>query len=142
MEEILGQAKWTTINHNKGHLHPKKMILYMWWDWKGVLCYEPLPKNQTINSNKYLSIRPTEINTQWKVSRINRKHILFHQDNPRLCVSLMTRQKLLTAWLGSSYSSALFIRHCTLVFPFIYFSLYKILLMEEVSILWKTVKST
>ena len=36
-------------------LHPKKVMLCMWWDWKGVLYYELLPENQTINSNKYCS---------------------------------------------------------------------------------------
>ena len=51
MEEIMEQEKWTTTNHTKGQF-PKKVILYIWWDWKGVLYYDLLPENQTINSNK------------------------------------------------------------------------------------------
>lgn len=39
----------------KSSLHPEKMMLYMWWDWKGVLYYELLQENQTVNSNKYFS---------------------------------------------------------------------------------------
>ena len=39
----------------KTGLHPKKVVLYIWWDWKGVLYYELLPENQMINSNKYCS---------------------------------------------------------------------------------------
>ena len=50
---------------------------------------------------------------------VNRKCIIFYQDNARLHVSLMTRQKLLTAWLGNSDSSTAFTRHCTFGFPFI-----------------------
>ena len=50
---------------------------------------------------------------------VNRKHIIFYQDNARLHVSLITRQKPLTAWLGNSDSSTVFIRYCTLGFPFI-----------------------
>ena len=46
-----------------------------------------------------------------------------------------------TAWLGSSDTSAIVSRHCTFRFP-LYLSLYKILLMEKISIPWKTVKGT
>ena len=38
----------------KASLQPKK-VMYIWWDWKGVLYYELLLENQTINSNKYCS---------------------------------------------------------------------------------------
>ena len=34
---------------------PKKVMLCIWWDWKGVLYYELLLENETINSNKYCS---------------------------------------------------------------------------------------
>ena len=39
----------------KADLHPNKVMLCIWWDWKGVLYYELLLENQTINSNKYCS---------------------------------------------------------------------------------------
>ena len=50
---------------------------------------------------------------------VNRKHKFFHQGNTSLHVSLMARQKLLTASLRSSDSSAIFTRHCIFRFPFI-----------------------
>ena len=72
-------------------------MLCIWCDWKGVLYYELLPENQTINSNEYcsqldqlkaaLDEKPPEL--------VNRIRIISHQDNARLHVSLMTRQKLL-----------------------------------------------
>ena len=39
----------------KAGRHPKKVMLCVWWDWKGVLYYELLLENKTINSNKYCS---------------------------------------------------------------------------------------
>ena len=81
----------------KSGLHPKKVMLCIWWDWKGVLYYELLPENQTINSNKYCS-RLDHLEAALNEKRlelVNRKRIIFHQDNARPHVSLMSRQKLL-----------------------------------------------
>ncbi|KAF2348156.1 Transposase type 1, partial [Trinorchestia longiramus] len=39
----------------KVDLHPKEVMLCVWWDWKGILYYELLPSNQSINSEKYCS---------------------------------------------------------------------------------------
>ena len=81
----------------KAGLHAKKVMLCMWWDWKGVLYYELLPENQTINCNKcYSRLDQLKAALDEKCSElVNRKRIIFHQDNARPCVSLMTRQKLL-----------------------------------------------
>ena len=81
----------------KSGLHPKKVMLCIWWDWKGALYYELLPENKMINSNKYCS----QLNQlkaaldKKRLELVNRKRIIFHQDNARSHVSLMTRQKLL-----------------------------------------------
>ena len=72
-------------------------MLCIWWDWKGVLYYELLLDNQTINSNKYCS-QLDQLKAAFGEKRpelVNRKRIIFHQDNARVHVSLMTRQKLL-----------------------------------------------
>ena len=50
-----GKWKETPPITQKAGLHPKKVMLCMWWDWKGVFYYELLLENQTINSNKYYS---------------------------------------------------------------------------------------
>ena len=60
------------------------------------LSYALLPENQRIDSNKYCSqldqLKPA-LDTKCP-ELVNRKHIIFHQDNIRVNVSLMTRQKL------------------------------------------------
>ena len=69
-------------------LHTKK-VMCIWWDWKEVLYYELLLENQTV---------PNSTNWKWHLKipeLVKRKNIIFHQDNTRPYVSLMTRQKLL-----------------------------------------------
>lgn len=50
-----------------------------------------------INSNKHCSQldQLKAAHDEKCLELVNRKHIIFHQDNTRPCVSLMTRQKLL-----------------------------------------------
>ena len=81
----------------KAGLHPKKVMLCIWWDWMGVLYNELLPENQTISSKKYcsqLDQLKAALNEKSPES-VDRKSIIFHQDNVRPHVSLMTRQKSL-----------------------------------------------
>ena len=114
---VMGDEKWLLYNNverkrswgkrnepptatPKADLHPEKVMLCIWWDWKGVLYYELLPENQTINSNKYcsqLDQLKAALNEKL-LELLNRKCIFFHQDTTRPHVSLMTRQELL--WLG------------------------------------------
>ena len=72
-------------------------MLCIWWDWKEVLYYELLPEDQMINSNKYCSqLDQLKAALDEKHPELVKwKRIIFHQDNARLHVSLMTRQKLL-----------------------------------------------
>ena len=104
-------------------------IMYM-VGLKGVFYYELLPENQTINSNNYCSqLDQLKAALDKKNPElVNRKHIIFHQDNARPHVSLMTRQELLQlGWevlIHLPYSLRLRIS--------IYFGLYKILFMEKI----------
>ena len=113
-QTVTGNEKWILYNNverkrswgkgnepppttSKAGLHPKKVMLCIWWDWNGVPYYELLPENQTINSNEYCS-QLDQLKTALDEKcpeLLNRKHIIFHQDNARLQLSLMTRQKLL-----------------------------------------------
>ena len=126
----------------KASLHPKKVMLCIWWDWKGVFYYELLPENQTINSNRYCSqLDQLKAALDEKHPElVNRKHIIFHQDNARLHVSLITRQKLLQlGWevlINLPYSPDIAPWHFHL-----FWSLQNSL-NRKMSILWKTVKGT
>ena len=81
----------------KSSLHPEKLMLCILWEWKGVLYYELLPENQTVNSSEYFSqLYQLKAALDEKCLKlVNKKRIIFHQDDVRPHVSLMTRQKLL-----------------------------------------------
>ena len=127
---------------SKAGLHTKAAMLCICWDWKGILHYELLLENQMINSNKYCS--KLDQQKWWKcLEFVNRKHRNFHQDTSRPYVSLMIRQKLLQlsseVLIHLPYSPDIPPLHPWI---FIYFGLYKILLMEKIPIPWKTVEGT
>ena len=82
---------------SKAELHQKKIMLSAWWYWKGVVFFEPLPRNQTINSDVYCR-QMNKLNAAVKEIRpelVNRKGVLLHHDNATPHTCLATRQKLL-----------------------------------------------
>jgi len=82
---------------SKAELHQKKIMLSIWWDYKGIVYFELLPRNQTINSDVYCR-QLDKLNAAVKEKRpelVNRKGVVFHHDNARPYTSLVTRQKLL-----------------------------------------------
>lgn len=111
---ITGDEKWIVYNNvkrrrswgpknsrpqttAKAGLHPKKMMLCIWWDIKGVVYYELLPENQTINAAKYCEQldRLREAVAKKRPELANRRGVTFHHDNARPHTSLRTREKLL-----------------------------------------------
>jgi histone-lysine N-methyltransferase SETMAR len=81
----------------KAELHQKKVMLCIWWDWKEILYYDLLPRNQTINSDVYCSQldRLKAAIDQERPELVNRESVAFHHDNARPHVSLATLQKLM-----------------------------------------------
>ena len=72
-------------------------MLSAFWDWKGVVLFELLPRNQTINSYVYCR-QLNKLNAAVKKKRpelVNCKGVIFHDDNVTPDTSLATRQKLL-----------------------------------------------
>ena len=72
-------------------------MLSVWWDWKGVVFFELLPRNQTINSDFYCR-QLNKLNAAVKEKRpelVNRKGVIFHDVNAIPHTFLATRQKLL-----------------------------------------------
>ena len=81
----------------KAGLHPKKVLLSIWWDWQGILYFELLPSNPTINSDVYCD-RLEKLKTveqEKRLSLSNLKGIIFQHDNAKPLASLKTRKKLL-----------------------------------------------
>ena len=137
-------GKWNELPPTtpKVDLHSENMMLYIWWDWKGSLYYELLLENRTINSSKYCSPfgQLKAALKEKNLVLVNRKHIVFHQDNARLHISLMTRQKLLQlGWEGLihlPYSPD------TASSDFHLFQSFQNSLNGKFSIPWKIVRST
>ncbi|XP_014614689.1 PREDICTED: histone-lysine N-methyltransferase SETMAR-like [Polistes canadensis] len=80
-------------------LHDLKEIhlTQLWWDWKGLVYFELLPRYQTINSEVYCR-QLDKLNAAVKEKRpelVNRKSVTFQQDNARPHTSLATRKKLM-----------------------------------------------
>ena len=117
-------------------------MLCIWWNWKGVLYYELLLENQTINSNKYCSqLDQLKVELDEKHPElVNRKCIIFHQDKARPHVSLMTRQKLLQ--LG--WEVLIHLPYSSDIAPsdFHLFRSLQNSLNGKISIPWKTAKGT
>ena len=144
VEQMKSWGKWNKPPPTtpKAGLHPKKVMLYIWWDWKGVSYYELLLEKQMINSNKYCSqLHQLKAALDEKHPElVNRKRIIFHQDNSRLHVSLMSGQKLLQ--LG--WELLIHLPYSPDIAPSD-FHLLKSLqnsLNGKMSIPWKTVKGT
>ncbi|CAF2068335.1 unnamed protein product [Rotaria magnacalcarata] len=77
----------------KNDLHPKKVMLSIWWDFQGVIYYELLPPNTTIDSQLYCTqLECVKVTLQTKRSE-RRKVRLFH-DNATPHTSKVTRNQL------------------------------------------------
>ena len=130
-KKIFKSAKRKSQHYTKAGLHPKKVMLCIWWGRKGVLCYELLLENQMINSNKYGSqlVQLKAALDEKHAELVNRKLIVFHQDKARLHVSLMTRQNCYS--LAGKFWFIHRIHQTLHPWVSICFGLYKILLKEK-----------
>lgn len=81
----------------KAETHPKKIMLSVRWDFKGILHFKLLPNNQMTNSNVYIQqLAKLSDAIQAKQPEVaNRKSVVFHHDNAKPHTSLVTHQKLL-----------------------------------------------
>jgi len=96
---ITGDEKWVTYDNNvrkrswskldeaaqtvgKPGLTPRKVMLCVWWDWKGIVHHELLQRGQTIDSTIYCQ-QLMRLKRAIEVKRpelINRKGVVFHHD--------------------------------------------------------------
>ena len=76
-------------------------MLCIWWDWKGILYYDLLPENQTINFNKQCS-QLDQLKAAFYekyLGLVNSKLIIFHRHTTKLCF-FDEQEKTVTAWLA------------------------------------------
>jgi histone-lysine N-methyltransferase SETMAR len=80
----------------KAGLHPKKVLLCVWWDIEGIIHFELLDMNETITANIYCQQldRLKAAIKEKRPSLANRKGVILHQDNARPHTAIATRQKI------------------------------------------------
>ena len=88
-----GESSQTVV---KPGLTARKVLLWVWWGWKGIIHYELPPYGQTLNFTIYCEqLDHLKQAIDQKCPELaNRKGVVFHQDNARPHTSLVTRQKL------------------------------------------------
>lgn len=108
---ITGDEKWVVyINRWRNHQwlkprqqpvttpkperHPEKVMLSIWWDVKGVIHWELLPANTTINANIYCS-QLERLKAKIETDRPELDKVYFLHDNARPHIAKKTRKKLL-----------------------------------------------
>ena len=107
---MTGDEKWVLyVNHThkrqwvqrdatpepdcKGDLHPKKVMLSVFWDYKGIIWYELLNDGTTINANVY-SNQLQKMAQQLKQQRPEKANVLLLHDNARPHVAKQTKETL------------------------------------------------
>lgn len=107
---VTGDEKWVLyVNHTrkhqwvqrdstpepdcKGDLHPKKVMLSVFWDYKGIIWYELLNDGTTINANVY-SNQLQKMAQQLKQDRPEKANVLLLHDNARPHVAKQTKEIL------------------------------------------------
>ena len=101
-DNVLRKRSWSKRDEpaqstSKPDIYQKKVMMSVWWDFKGTVHFELLPRNKTINSNVYCCqlIKWHKEIKEKRPELETRKGAIFHQDNVRPHTSLVTRKKLL-----------------------------------------------
>ena len=107
---ITGDEKWVLyVNHTrkrqwvdsdkqpepepKTDLHPKKVMLSVWWDFQGVIHFELLPPNTSIDATLYCS-QLERLQVALLIKRPGRDKVILQHDNARPHTAKKTREKL------------------------------------------------
>ena len=94
----------------KADIHERKVMLSFWWDFKGIVYFELVPRKQTINSDVYCRqlIKLDKEIEEKRPKLATRKGVIFHRVNARLHTYIFGHvQKIIEVRLGSDASSHL-----------------------------------
>jgi histone-lysine N-methyltransferase SETMAR len=86
-------AEETPQPEPKADLHPKKVMLSVWWDCQGIVHWELLPSNTTVNAELYCA-QMDRLKQALKNNRPEKKNVLLLHDNASPHVAKLTRKKL------------------------------------------------
>lgn len=87
---------WGKRDETDEGLAPNKFMLCVWWNWQGIVFYELLPSNQTINSDKYcLQLDNLKAAIDAKCTANEEGSIIYHHDTSKPHINLQTHRKLL-----------------------------------------------
>ena len=97
----LRKPQWVDKNQKpkstpKLSIHPKKIMLCVWWNSSDIIHYELLPTNTTVTAALYqdqLGRVATKLAIQ-RPSLVNRKRVILLHDNARPHVAKMTHEKI------------------------------------------------
>ncbi|GFY00533.1 histone-lysine N-methyltransferase SETMAR [Trichonephila clavipes] len=99
-DNIEGKPSWSMRGEAaqtvaKPGLTARKVLLCIWWDLKGIIYYELLPYDQTINSDLYcLLLGRLKLTIDQKRPELANRRVVLHPDNVRPHTSVVTHQKL------------------------------------------------
>ncbi|EFO84374.1 hypothetical protein CRE_19908 [Caenorhabditis remanei] len=79
----------------KQELHPKKILLSVWWSVHGALYWEPLPEGKTITAD-YYSSQLLKVNSKLKTSPLHGHRVHYLHDNARPHTAKTTKSLLAT----------------------------------------------
>ncbi|XP_076176657.1 histone-lysine N-methyltransferase SETMAR-like [Ptiloglossa arizonensis] len=110
-ESIMNLLKAHQKNIMFYYICQKKIMLSIWWDFRGIVYFELLSRNQNINSNVYRRQldKLNDVIKEKRLELVNRKDVMFHQDNARPHRSLVTCEKLHFLILSTSLDPILVI---------------------------------
>ena len=88
--------QWLSVDQTgtvtpKHDLHPKKVVLSVWWGVKGIIYWELLPDEYTVTADLYCQ----QLDRVAQKLKGNHDRVYFLHDNTRPHVAKSTREKLL-----------------------------------------------
>jgi [histone H3]-lysine36 N-dimethyltransferase SETMAR len=100
-DNVQRKRQWVDVGDtaeptSKQGLHPRKVMLCIWWDRKGVVYRELLPPGQTITGDVYAT-QLDNLSAALASKRpglVNRKGVILQHDNARPHVARVTANKL------------------------------------------------